>query len=488
MAIGRRDFLKQIGLGSAALFVLPELLRAAPAGKRPPNIVFLYADDLGWTDLGCYGSGYYETPNLDRLCTQGVKFTDAYSPAANCAPARACVLSGQYVPRHGVYSVGGKHRFDKGKRTLKWNQRKILAPENAKGLPVDKVTFAEALTVAGYTCGHFGKWHLGGKTGGQSPQGQGFAQSVPMPTSKTHWIRPDGKKRKTDGEPKKYLSDFLADSAIEFLEANRDKPFCLYYADYLVHVPLEAKEKLVEKYRAKKAVRGHRNPTYAAMIENLDANFGRVLDKLDELGLAENTVVVFFSDNGGCGTAKNRGLGPGNGLTSNLPLRGMKGMLYEGGIRVPMVVRWPGVTQPGSTCDVPVIGVDLYPTFLELANANAPAGQPLDGESIVPLLRSPGAALKRTDIFWWMPGYLPGRQAPAHVMRSGDYKIIESFEDGRLELYNLREDIGERSDLSRDQPEILRALHAKLKAWRQATGAAIPERNPRYDPANDGKW
>lgn len=487
MTIGRRDFLKQIGLGSAAFLAIPELLRAAGAAKRPPNIVFLYADDLGWTDLGCYGSGYYETPNVDRLCAQGVKFTDAYSPAANCAPARACVLSGQYVPRHGVYTVGGKRRFDTNRKLLRWDQRKLLAPENAKGLPPDKVTFAEALTAAGYTCGHFGKWHLGGEAG-QSPGAQGFSRSVPMVTSTTHWVRPDGQRRKSEDEPKTYMSDFLAEGALAFLEANRDRPFCLYFADYLVHVPLEAKEELVAKYRAKAAVRGHRDPTYAAMIESLDASFGRILDKLDELGLAENTAVFFSSDNGGCGTAKNRGLGPGNGITSNLPLRGMKGMLYEGGIRVPMVVRWPGVTQPGSTCGVPVIGVDLYPTFLELANVAAPPGQTLDGESIVPLLRSSGAGLKRSDIFWWMPGYLPLRQAPAHAMRSGDHKIIEFFEDGHLELYNLREDIGERNDLSRDQPETLRRLHAKLTRWRQAAGAVVPERNPAYDLANDGRW
>jgi len=283
------------------------------------------------------------------------------------------------------------------------------------------------------------------------------------------------------------MSDFFADKALAFLEANREKPFCLYYADYLVHVPLEAKERLIEKYRGKAPVAGHKNPLYAAMVETLDTNFGRVLDKLDELGLSENTVVVFFSDNGGCGTARNRGLGPGHGITSNLPLRGMKGMLYEGGIRVPMVVRWPGVTQPGRVCDVPVIGVDLFPTFLEMGKAPAPRAQPLDGESIVPLLRDPAAALKREDIFWWMPGYLPLRQSPAHAMRSGDYKIIEFFEDGHLELFNLRDDIGERNDLAKTRPDVLDKLHDKLKAWRKAVGAVIPARNPQYDPANDGR-
>ncbi|MBT3379896.1 MAG: sulfatase [Lentisphaerae bacterium] len=487
MAIGRCDFLKQIGLALLVGLALPGLLRSAPLPKRPPNIVFLYADDLGWTDLGCYGSGYYETPNLDRLCAQSMRFTDAYSPAANCAPARACVFSGQYAPRHGVYTVGGKRRFDTNKRLLKWHERKLLAPDNEKGLAGDKVTFAEALKAAGYVCGHFGKWHLGGGAG-ESPAGQGFAESLPIPTSKTHWIRPDGGRRKSEDEPKAYLSDVLAGRALSFLEANRDRPFCLYYAEYLVHVPLEAKEALVAKYKAKAAVGGHRNPVYAAMIETLDTNFGRVLSKLDELGLAENTMVIFFSDNGGCGTAKNPGLGPGNGLTSNVPLRGMKGMLYEGGIRVPMFVRWPGITSAGSVCRVPVTGVDLYPTFVEVAGAQAPSEQELDGESIVPLLRDSRGTLERTDIFWWMPGYLPGRQAPAHAMRSGDYKVIEFFEDGKLELYNLREDIGERNDLSGDRPELLSELRAKLIAWRKATGATIPARNPQYDQANDGRW
>ena len=485
MPTNRRTFLKQAA--SASLLALPAALRAQPAAKRTPNIVFLYADDLGWTDLGCFGSTYYETPNLDRLCAQGMKFTDAYSPAANCAPARACVLSGQYAPRHGLYSVGGKRRFDSNRKLLKWNQRKILAPENAKGLPGNKTTFAETLKAGGYTCGHFGKWHLGGEKS-QLPGGQGFAKSLQMKVSKTHWVLPNAQRRKKETDPKVYMSDVFAKGALEFLEENKDRPFCLYYADYLVHVPLEAKEPLVAKYKAKKPVGGHKNPIYAAMIETLDTNFGRVLDKLDELGLTDDTVVFFFSDNGGCGTAKNRGLGPGNGITSNIPLRGMKGMLYEGGIRVPLAVRWPGVTQPGSTCDEPVIGVDLYPTFAELAGAAVPGNQPLDGESIVPLLKDSTAELKREDIHWWMPGYLPGRQAPAHAMRSGNWKVIEFFEDGHLELFNLRNDIGERKDLAKKYPNKLRQLHGKLKAWRAAVGAVIPPHNPDFDPANKGKW
>ena len=483
----RRRFLRRMAASSAGCLAANPLLLAAAQDRRKPNIVLLYSDDVGWTDLGCFGSGYYETSNLDRLCSQGVKFTSAYSSAANCAPARACLLTGQYVPRHGVYTVGGKRRFDSKKRLLKWNERKLLAPENAKGIPSDKVTIAEALKEAGYTCGHFGKWHVGGSEG-QLPGAQGFDTSVQMKAARHFKFRtaPPPKEKQPDDA---YLSDYLADQAVQFIETNQDRPFFLYFSDFLVHVPLEGKQHLVEKYRKKEAVGGHHHPVYAAMIEALDYSCCRIIDTLDRLGLADNTLVLFYSDNGGCGSAKNRGLDhTKKSLTSVYPLRGMKGMLYEGGIRVPLIARWPGVIESGSTCEEPVIGVDLFPTFLDAASAQPAPQQILDGESFLPVMSGRDETLKRTDIHWWMPGYLPGRQAPAHAMRSGDYKIIEYFEDGNTELFNLREDIGERNDLAAKEPETVRALHKKLKAWRNAVGAKIPERNPNFDPKNEGRW
>ena len=466
-------------------FCLTSTAFAEGTARRKPNIVLLFADDLGWKDLGCFGSGYYDTPNLDRLCRQGMKFTSAYSPAGNCAPSRACLLSGQYVPRHGVYTVGGKRRFDSYKRLLKWSQRKLLAPENAKGLASEKVTFAEALKSAGYVCGMFGKWHLGGEKG-QTPHGQGFDEAVAMAAAK-HFnfkTRPAPEVKPSEDD---YLTDYMTDRAIEFIDKNRERPFFLYLPDFLVHVPMEGKAALIDKYKKKKPVGGHENPVYAAMIEALDHSFGRVVKKLDELGLSDNTLVIFFSDNGGLGSAENRGLNKGGKTTSVYPLRGMKGMLYEGGIRVPMIARWPGVIEEGSVSDVPVHGVDFYPTFLEVAQADPPQNQPLDGESLLPIMSGKVNELKRQDIFWFMPGYLPRRQAPANAMRSGDHKLIENFEDGKLELYDLRADIGETKDLAAAKPEKVRELHSKMKRWRKDVGAEIPPRNPKFDPKNEGR-
>jgi arylsulfatase A-like enzyme len=289
--------------------------------------------------------------------------------------------------------------------------------------------------------------------------------------------------------PDAYLSDYLADQALRFLEENRDRPFLLYLPDYLVHVPLEAKQALIEKYRRKAAAGGHRNPIYAAMVESLDYSFGRVIRKLDELGLSQNTLVLFFSDNGGvAGTGRGAGGVEERGITSNRPLRGTKGQLYEGGIRVPLIARWPGVVKPGSVCHEPVHGVDVFPTFLDVGGAPAPTGQTLDGTTLLPLLAGRTPRLPTRDLHWFMPGYLPGRQAPAHAMRAGDWKLIEFFEDGALELYNLREDLGETKNLAAALPQKVKELHERMKAWRAEVGAQIPPRNPNWDPKNEGRW
>lgn len=462
--LNRRDFLKTVGASAAAMAVTGCMSSASqvgggsPAGK--PNFVFILIDDLGWSDLGCMGSQYYETPNIDKLADEGVIFTSAYTNAPNCAPTRACLLSGQYTPRHGVYTVGSSER---GKARL----RKLIPIRNKTKLAPQIVTIAEALKPAGYVCGHFGKWHLG-KGPQFAPTSRGFDVEFQRDHGKGHF-NPAGE----------YFTDRATDKAIDFIEKHKDEPFFMYLAHHAVHTPIQAKKEIIEKYKKKQGSDGHNNPTYAAMIESVDEGVGSILDKLDELGLADNTLVFFFSDNGGV-----------VGITSMEPLRGGKGMLYEGGVRVPLVVRWPGEIKPGSTCDVPVMGIDFYPTMLEIAGAPKPSGQVLDGESIVPLLRR-GGKLRREAVFWHFPAYLEAnygwkgtwRTTPAGAVRLGNWKLIEYFEDGTLELYNLKDDIGEKHNLAQEMPAKTNQLHGLLKNWRKSIKAPVPtELNPQYNP------
>lgn len=468
----RRDFLKAIGIGAASLTTpgcAESALRssASTAPKKKPNFVFIFIDDLGWKDVGFMGrargsggpSRYYETPNIDKLAGQGVIFTNAYSNAPNCAPTRACLMSGQYTPRHGVYTVGTSER---GRADL----RKLIPTANTTELDTKAITIAEALKAVGYTSACIGKWHLGNKEP-YRPQDRGFD---------VEFQRKHGGHFSKEGE---YLTDRLTNEAVKFIEANRDRPFFLYLSHHAVHTPIQAKKELIEKYEKKKPDSEHNNPTYAAMIESVDESVAAVMDKLDELRLTDNTAVFFFSDNGGYANA-----------TSVLPLRGSKGMLYEGGIRVPMAVRWPGKAKAGSLCDVPVIGIDFYPTMLEMAGVPRPRRHILDGQSIVGLLRGKGG-LDRRAIFWHFPAYLeayneeqwPWRTTPAGAVRLGNWKLIEYFEDGRLELYNIKDDIGEKNDLADTMPDKVEELHQKLVEWRKDVGAPVPtEKNPQYDP------
>jgi len=468
----RRDFLKAVGLSAASLAMpgcraQPERIEAEPVPEKKLNFVFIIIDDLGWRDIGLMGRArglgeprvYYETPNIDKLAGQGVVFASAYSNAPNCAPTRACLMSGQYTPRHGVYTVGTSERG-------KANMRKLIPTPNKTTLDSKVVTIAEALKPGGYTSACIGKWHLGTKEPFRQ-EDQGF-DVVYARSRRSHFT--------TDGE---YLTDRLTDEATKFIEANKDRPFFLYLAHHAVHTPIQAKKELIEKYKTKEPSGGHNNPAYAAMIESVDQSVGRVMDKLDELGLIENTVVFFFSDNGGHAN-----------MTSMAPLRGSKGMLYEGGIRVPMIVRWPGVARVRSVCDAPVIGIDFYPTILEMAGVPRPAGHVLDGMSIVPLLKGKGK-FKRNAIFWHFPAYLepynekqrPWRTTPAGAVRQWDWKLIEFFEDGKLELYNLKKDIGEKDNLAEKMPDKAKELHQLLVDWRKSVDAPVPtERNPKYDP------
>jgi arylsulfatase A-like enzyme len=471
--ITRRNFLRAFGAGAASL-ALPRTLWAAAASQQRPNIIFILVDDMGWTDAGFAGSKYYETPNIDKLASQGMVFTAGYANGPNCQPTRACLLSGQYGPRHGVYTVGNSQRGQA-------SQRKLMPVENNVTLPASRVTIAESLKAAGYVTAHMGKWHLGdGETG---PAGQGFDVNIAgnragLPKS---YFSPYRNKDIADGPAGEYITDRLTDEALKFIEKNQARPFFLYLPHYAVHTPLQAKNAMIEKYRNKPPHGGHKNPTYAAMIESTDQGVGRIMSKLDELKIAENTVVVFFSDNGGV-----------QGITSNAPLRGAKGMLYEGGIREPMIVRWPAKVKAGSRCLTPVIGIDFYPTLLEIAGANRPAGYTLDGQSIVPLLTG-SDGFEREAIYWHFPCYLEGyctplndpyfRTRPVAAVRSGDWKLLEFFEDARLELYNLKDDIGETRNLAKDNPDKTADLLKLMRDWRKATGAPVPTRlNPKYDP------
>ncbi|UCG58450.1 MAG: sulfatase-like hydrolase/transferase [Phycisphaerales bacterium] len=462
LALSRRDLLRGMGLGAAA-FALPGCvasdreLFASDSPDNKTNFVFIYIDDMGWKDLGFMGSRYYETPHIDRLARDGVVFTNAYANAPNCAPSRACLMSGQYTPRHGVYTVGTPER---GKARL----RKLIPTPNKTTLDTDIVTIPEALRSAGYTSACIGKWHLGTEAP-YRPEDQGFDVVVGR-ARRSHFT-----------DDREYLTDVLTDEAVKFIGANRAGPFFLYLSHFAVHTPIQAKPEIIEKYKAKAPADGHNNPAYAAMIESVDQSVGRVLGKLDESGIAENTVVFFFSDNGGYANA-----------TSVEPLRGSKGMLYEGGIRVPLIVCWPGKVTAGRSCDVPVIGVDFYPTILEMAGVAKPAGQTLDGESIVPLLMGKGR-LSRKAIYWHFPAYLepynerqrPWRATPASAIRQGDWKLIEFFEDGRLELYNVADDISETDNLAAKMPDKTGELHGALINWRKSVGAPVPtERNPKF--------
>jgi len=438
--------------------------------RNRPNIVFLFIDDLGWKDVGFMGSRYYETSNIDRLAEQGMVFTNAYTCGPNCAPTRACLMSGQYSPRHGVYTVGTPKR---GNTKL----RKLIPIPNTTTLDSNVVTIAEALQAAGYRTAHMGKWHLG-----KNPKTQGFDVNVGGNRSgspRGGYFSPYRNPQLPNGPKGEYLTDRLTDEALTFLTKNKDRPFFLYLAHYAVHTPLQAKPKLIDKYRNKKGDEHHNHPVYAAMIDSVDQSVGRILQKLNELELDKKTLVVFYSDNGGYGPA-----------TSMHPLRGSKGMLYEGGVRVPLAVRWPGHVQPKSRCEVPVISVDFYPTLLDVTGTKPPKGQPLDGESLRPLLTQSGS-LKREAIYWHFPAYLqryrgmtgPWRTTPAGAIRRGRYKLLEFFEDGRLELYDLEQDIGERNNLAQTQPDITRKLHAQLQAWRKQLNAPVPtKKNPQYDP------
>ncbi len=447
--------------------------RVTTAGASPdkPNIVFILADDLGYTDVACYGSRYYVTPNIDRLARQGIRFTSGYTCGPNCQPTRAALISGQYGPRTGIYTVGGINRFN-------WRSRPLRPADNVTQLPLNKITIAQALKSAGYATGMFGKWHLG-NFGLHHPARRGFDQAI-VSAGKHFDFKTNPR---VDYPPGTYLADFLTDKAVEFIQQHRDGPFFLYLPHFGVHSPWQAKAEWIDRFRAKPAAGGHHDPTYAAMIASVDESVGRIVAVLEELELSRKTLVIFSSDNGGVGGYAREGLTNARDVTDNAPLRGGKGMLYEGGIRVPYAFCWPGRIPPGTSCDQPITSVDLYPTLLEVVGAKPPADYVLDGVSYLNLLTSGGkSVLDREAIYWHFPGYLGSgkdqwRTLPVGVVRAGDFKLMEFFEDGRLELYNLREDISEKDNLAASMPDKVRELQARLHAWRRRVGAPMPKPN-----------
>ncbi len=469
--MNRRDFLKGVGIGTASVvFTGLRDVRAvfgAASPPRKPNIVFILADDLGWHQLGCYGSTFYETPNLDSFAKEGMRFTDAYAAAPVCSPTRASIMTGKYPARlHLTDFIKGGSPKDK----------KLLTPEWTPYLPLEEVTIAEALRSAGYTCGHFGKWHLNKdkkyKLGRpMDPGSQGFDDVLT-----TH--KPGA------GPESRYEEDWhhvreITERSIAFIEKNKDKPFFCYVTHNSIHRPEIEKDELVAKYSGKADADndkeyGHNNPKQAAMLETLDKSVGTVLEKLDEVNLRDNTIVIFFSDNGHLGPKDCK------------PLRGSKADLYEGGIRVPMIVRWPGVVKPGTTCDVPVISIDFFPTLLEAVGLKV-TDPTVDGVSIMPLLKQAGS-LKRDAIYFHYPHYHGQSIAPSGVIRQGKYKLVEWFEKsvdsidtaGAVELYDLEKDLNEQNNLAEKMPEKAGELYAKLKGWRKLVGAQEMVRNPAF--------
>jgi arylsulfatase A-like enzyme len=441
---------------------------AAPDPAKP-NIVFILADDLGWSDTAAYGSKYYETPNIDRLASQGMKFTN-YHNCQNCTPTRAALMSGQYGARTGLYTVGGIDRFD-------WSMRPLRPVDNVTQLPLDRVTVANALKSAGYATGMFGKWHIG-QDEAHHPSKRGFDEAiVSMGAHFDFQTNP-----KVEYPKGQYLADFLTDRAVDYIKRHKDHPFFLYLPHFGVHSPHHAKPELIEHFKKKPGVGGHNNPTYAAMIASVDESVGRVMATLDELKLTENTIVIFSGDNGGVGGYVREGVKQAGDVTDNWPLRSGKGSLYEGGTRVTFITKWPGVVKPGSICDVPAIHVDVFPTFVAMAGGRMPDSQVFDGESLTPLMRDPNAKLKRTAIYQHFPGYLGAgvdswRTTPVTYIQEGDWKLMEFLEDGRLELYNLRDDLSESKNLAKTNPEKTKELYGKLVAWRTAIKAPMPTKN-----------
>ncbi len=465
----------------ACCLMLLALATTSSAAERL-NVVLIVADDLGWADLGCYGSKYHKTPHLDQLAKDGVRFTEGYAACPVCSPTRAALMTGKYPARLHLtdWLPGRADRPD----------QKLARPNLRQALPLEETTLAEALKAAGYATGHIGKWHLGGE--GFGPLQQGFDSNIggdQTGTPRSYFApfkgkRQDGKdvfmqglEEAPEGE---YLTDRYAAEAEKFIDRNKDKPFFLYLPHNAPHTPLKAKQAVVDKYPGKLAFGSQSNPIYAAMLESLDDAVGRVLSKLEALKLTEKTLVIFTSDNGGLATLE----GPNTPATINSPLREGKGWLYEGGIRVPLLVKWPGVTKAGSTSSVMVSSQDVFPSVLEACGVKH--SDPIDGRSFASALKGATEPV-HADLFWHYPHYANQGGEPGGVVREGNWKLLEFYEDGRRELFDMQQ--GEGRNFAAEKPDVVERLAAKLDAWRKEVGAQSMMPNPKFVPnpqADDG--
>ena len=465
------------------IFASVVLLSGCEHDKEPPNIVFILVDDLGWTDLGCYDSEFYETPNIDQLAAEGMLFTNAYAACPVCSPTRAAIMCGKYPSRLNITDwIPGD---DPANRIL-------LGTLDSNEMDLDEITLAEAMRQNGYTTFFAGKWHLGDE--GFFPEDQGFDQNLGghhRGSPPGGYYTPYNNPKLSDGPEGEYLTDRLTTESIKFIEENKQNPFLLYLSFYTVHTPIQANIDYVEKYKKKltqignpaverlaehKAFTTQRqlNPEYASMVHALDVNVGRLLNYLDESGLSDNTIIIFTSDNGGLSTITNPNW---TAPTSIKPLRAGKGWCYEGGIRVPLIIKSPDHTF--SKCDVPVISMDFYPTILELAGLPLLPEQHKDGVSLIPLIKG-GQSLAREELFWHYPHYHSSGWTPGAAMRSGNWKLIEFYETGTAELYDIENDPGETRNLAEVYPEKVLELKKILERLQTETAAQFPTLNPAY--------
>ncbi len=445
-------------------------LAKAPTPARL-NIIVLLADDMGWNGPSCYGSDLHRTPNLDQLAKRGMKFTNAYAACTVCSPTRAAMMTGKYPARlHLTDWIAGQNRPWEILSIPDWNKR----------LELSETTIAEALKKVGYRTAHVGKWHLGSE--GHMPQHQGFEINVggTLRGSPSGGYFLPNKMNLPEAKQGEYLTDHLTTQALKIIDNWQDEPFFLHFAYYTVHTPIQGKPDLVRQYQARvRPGATHTNATYAAMFHSLDESVGRIVKKLNELKIADRTVILFTSDNGGL----TQRLGKKTSITDNAPLRRGKGAAYEGGVRVPMIAYWPGVTKAGSSCDTPVMTIDFFPTIMQITAAG-PGRKPqnkVDGKSFVPLLQGkPG--ISRDALFWHYPHYHAGGDHPYGAIRNGNWKLIEFYHDQSIELYDLDKDIGEAKNLATREPEMAQRLRGQLQNWRRSVAAQMPTRNPRYDP------
>ncbi len=495
--MNRRKFLHSFGVGAAALALTPVfggsvVFSRNQRGRQSPNVVLINVDDLGWTDLSCQGSAYFETPHIDRLASQGMRFTDGYAACAVCSPTRAAIMTGRYPARVGITDwirarfQGGEIPEDKQNPTEYVGEadKKLLTPPNPLWMEHEELTIAEMLEDAGYVSCHIGKWHLGADEWYPTEQGFDFNVGGCDYGQPPSYFDPYCNPRQgciPTIEPRKegeYLTDREGDEAVQFIEEHQDEPFFLYMAHYAVHTPIQGKQNLINRYEMKPTT-NQKDSEYAAMVHSVDQSTGQIMEALDELGLTDNTLVIFTSDNGGL-----------EGPTDNAPLRSGKGFPYEGGIRVPVIIRWPGVVPAATVSYEPVISMDCFPTILEAVGIDPPANRTIDGISLLSHLRSGGkTSLERDTLFWHFPHYRQGHRVPPYgIIRHGDWKLIKWYEGPTYELYNLHADIGEQQNRAEQMPARVRELNELLVRMQEETNARLPRGNPDYDPAAEQAW